>query len=764
MQSSEEGIPFAPLTTKEEGPSDSGYLTISEDGGRDCTESQVPKRKHSTSWISLKQVFFVGLVTVLVSFLMFYIIPDFASTAGVPKQPEKEDDFEPSFDIDIMRNRKNRKGKKRKKEKDRGDSKDGKDGCDLYDGQPRSLFYPNMKVMCPARENIPQSQDRSPVTSCSKTFCDDPNSYLTDANCASSIQGSSLYLVLGDLQLTDACTLNTDYEETKIRGICGSLTHDAQHAAATVRSLTFTNLEVVGQDLTLEDLKFGVISFPALVAVGEQLELQELPHLTAVHLPKLAQTGKDLQIEETELLMHIDLPMLINTGDDLSVQDNAALVSISVPHLQVVADDLQIERNDALEHVDVGCVASVGEDFKLNKNAVLTTFAADSLEAVGEDFEIEENDKLVDVSFKNLRSVIDDFSVQLNAELPSLDIPSLETVRAIQIWENNALIDVHLDSLLSAQQINVVFNFKLVSVSFDSLVMVARNRPLVSNSLAAQGREAGALNIDVDVDPAGFCQLAAGYFRGDVNLMGSPQLKDVSMPELKHIHGFFRMMDLEYLFDECPGQFDLVCSLESHYPDPVPPPDRLGKLTLPKLFYAKLGFYVGGMNTIDSIYAPNIRAFSATLKDFIFPGFDYLVIEENNFVQEIRFPQLLTVSDGQYIQGNSLQNLEQPSLIDYVELNVTEATQAMFFGVEATLLTRGTLDFCINTFVLAQQEKLPSSQAELHERIKAEMMESIQQYVKDQAAKLSEMVDLGDKEEVGNKDSSKKEKKREKYD
>ncbi len=106
------------------------------------------------------------------------------------------------------------------------------------------------------------------------TFCDDPNACLTDANCASSIQGSSLHLVLGDLELTDACTLNTDHEETKIRGICGSLTHDDQHAAATVRSLTFTNLEVVGQDLTLEDLKFGVMSFPALVAVGEELELQ----------------------------------------------------------------------------------------------------------------------------------------------------------------------------------------------------------------------------------------------------------------------------------------------------------------------------------------------------------------------------------------------------------------------------------------------------------------------------------------------------------
>lgn len=88
-------------------------------------------------------------------------------------------------------------------------------------------------------------------------------------------------------------------------------------------------------------------------------------------------------------------------------------------------------------------------------------------------------------------------------------------------------------------------------------------------------------------------------------------------------------------------------------------------------------------------------------------------------------------------------------------------------GVDCHVCAMCVLILCLTPLVrcfclfLGKQEEL---QAELHERMKAEMMERIQQHAKDQAAKLSEMVDSGDKEEVGNKDGSNKEKKREKYD
>ncbi len=129
--------------------------------------------------------------------------------------------------------------------------------------------------------------------------------------------------------------------------------------------IIFDALEGIDGDLRLSDGMSTEVAFPALLSVGDDLELSvdvPIEELDAGTFPVLQSVG-ELHIESPSLTT-LEFPSLDQVSGSLDFDVLGSLNSLSLPALQAVEGDLDLSC-PALESLDLGTVESVGGDLDI---------------------------------------------------------------------------------------------------------------------------------------------------------------------------------------------------------------------------------------------------------------------------------------------------------------------------------------------------------------------------------------------------------------
>ena len=146
------------------------------------------------------------------------------------------------------------------------------------------------------------------------------------------------------------------------------------------------------------------ISMPALLTVGEHLQIKNNAGPDAIYLPSLKTVGHHFTVYNNDALPSLRLHNLTSVGQYLRIQNHALLRDIDFPSLKQIGYYLEIFDNEALRDVDFDVLESLG-------STVMCYQSGDH-----EHICVDDNEALDNVSFPLLRP--DDFDIFVQPGTP----------------------------------------------------------------------------------------------------------------------------------------------------------------------------------------------------------------------------------------------------------------------------------------------------------------------------------------------------------
>lgn len=266
----------------------------------------------------------------------------------------------------------------------------------------------------------------------------------------------------------------------------GDLIIDVDAPAALAGIVLVTgDVETLGDDVTS-------ISFPALRAIGGNLEIQISDGLTSFSAPLLAAVGGQVRVGDNAELQQVDLSGLKQV-DYIYFEGNASLTTLdlgalespgflwtwenpistldvgslrhvgevmfadlqtptlSLPHL-VYAEDLKIVRS-AVTSISIPALSAVIDTLSLVDDDLLASVTFPNLRFVGAGLVLRSNDAMTTFSFPELRHpLLGGLEITGNAALTGFSMPMLTYVRGL-LWLYDNPVLASLDGLATLNEL-----------------------------------------------------------------------------------------------------------------------------------------------------------------------------------------------------------------------------------------------------------------------------------------------------------------------